>query len=120
MVGAWPFRAYTFRALRKSFGPMWLRCDVCRRYAPLVLGGLQDCDYRSKTFSCVRCGAAGSLCIVEPSKETGMTDYRLDPCAAPVRHPAAEARLRRGRQPPVPLSGRHPSSRHVGGPRRER
>jgi hypothetical protein len=47
---AWPHKPYTFRALRKTFGAMWLRCDVCRRYAPLSIGGLQDVDYRSKTF----------------------------------------------------------------------
>ena len=49
---AWPHKPYTFRALRKTFGAMWVRCDVCRRYAPLSIGGLQDVDYRSKTFSC--------------------------------------------------------------------
>src|SRR5712672_195209 len=32
MVGPWPHRAFTFRALSKTYGQMWLRCDVCRRY----------------------------------------------------------------------------------------
>ncbi|WP_422000410.1 hypothetical protein [Reyranella sp.] len=107
MVGPWPHRAYTFHALQRTFGPMWLRCDVCRRYAPLPLAGLRDVDYRSRTFSCVRCGTAGALCLVEPSREAGMADYRLDPCAAPVRHPAAEARLSGVQAPPHRLSGRH-------------
>ena len=37
---AWPHKPYTFRALREAFGAMWVRCDVCRRYAPLSIGGL--------------------------------------------------------------------------------
>ena len=28
MTSPWPGRPYTFRALAKTFGPMWLRCDV--------------------------------------------------------------------------------------------
>ena len=50
MVGPWPHRAFTVRALSKTYGPMWLRCDVCRRYARLKLAGLHDVDYRIKTF----------------------------------------------------------------------
>jgi hypothetical protein len=93
MVGSWPHRAFTFRALAKIYGPMWLRCDVCRRYATLKLAGLHDVDYRSKTFSCSRCGAEAYLCLVEPIKETGMGDYRLDEQSEPQRHRAAVKRL---------------------------
>jgi hypothetical protein len=42
----------TRSALSKTYGQMWLRCDVCRRYARLKLAGLHDVDYRTKTFSC--------------------------------------------------------------------
>jgi hypothetical protein len=93
MVGPWPYRAFTFRALSKTYGQTWLRCDVCRRYARLKLAGLHDVDYRAKTFSCSRCGAAAHLCLVEPIKETGMDDYRLDEVEAPARHPKAVQRL---------------------------
>jgi hypothetical protein len=55
--GHMAYRSHTFRALSKTYGQMWLRCDVCRRYARLNLAGLHDVDYRSKTFSCSRCGA---------------------------------------------------------------
>ncbi len=48
MVGPWPHRAFTFRALSKTYGQMWLRCDVCRRYARLKLAGLHDVDYRTR------------------------------------------------------------------------
>jgi hypothetical protein len=41
-----PRRPHSFDALRKVFGPLWVRCDVCRRYARLHLGELRDVDYR--------------------------------------------------------------------------
>ena len=93
MVGPPPFEPYTFRALAKTFGTMWLRCDVCRRYARLQLAGLHDIDYRTKTFSCSRCGATAYLCVVNPSSETGMEDYRLDEVERPTHHPNAVYRL---------------------------
>jgi hypothetical protein len=69
MVGPWPYRAFTFRALAKTYGQMWLRCDVCRRYARLKLPGLHDVDSRTKTFSCSRCGGEAYFCVVEPITE---------------------------------------------------
>ena len=83
------------------------RCDVCRRYVPLKIGGLQNIDYRTKTFSCSKCGAAAYVAIIEPIKETGMEDYRLDEMEAPQWHPIAVERL----------TGRHRSGRvdHSGG-----
>ena len=92
MVGPWQHRAFTFRALSKTYGQMWLRCDVCRRYARLKLAGLQDTDSRSKTFSCSRCGGDAYFCVVEPITERGMEDYRLDEIEKPARHPAAVAK----------------------------
>jgi hypothetical protein len=50
MVGPWPHRAFTFRTLSTTYGQMWLRCDVCRRYARLKLAGLHDVDYRTYTL----------------------------------------------------------------------
>ena len=32
MTSAWPHRPYTFYALAKTYGQMWVRCDACRRY----------------------------------------------------------------------------------------
>jgi hypothetical protein len=93
MTSLWPYRAYTFRALSKTYGPMWLRCDVCRRYARLKLAGLHDVDYRTKTFSCSICGSDAYLCLVEPITETGMWDYRLNERENPERHSAAVKRL---------------------------
>src|SRR5689334_5685095 len=90
MGGGWPFKPYTFRALAATLGPLWLRCDVCRRYARLHVGpDLREADYRTKSFSCSRCGAEAWLGVIEPSKETGLEDYRLDEVARPHRHPAA-------------------------------
>src|SRR5215207_3102451 len=98
MTGPWPHKPYTFRALRKTFGAIWVRCDVCRRYAPLSIGGLQEVDYRSKTFSCSQCGSEAYLVLVEPVKEPGMGDYRLDDLTD-LQHPQAAAVDR--------LTGRH-------------
>ena len=97
MVSPWPAKPYTFRALAKTFGPMWVRCDACRRYARLKITGLQDVDYRTKTFSCSRCGSEAFVCVIEPVRETGMHDYRLDEVDRPARHPSAVRRLTAGR-----------------------
>ena len=77
MVGPFPSVPYSFGALRETFGPLFVRCDVCRRYARLYLAEIRDTDYRTKTFSCCRCGANGALAITEPNTEIGMTDYGL-------------------------------------------
>ena len=118
MTGAWPHKPYTFRALRKTFGAMWVRCDVCRRYAPLSIGRLQNVDYRSKTFSCSQCGSEAYLTVTEPIKETGMQDYRLDHRDDPERHPTAVDRLTGGRRSaPVNHSGGELPRRKVDGRR---
>jgi hypothetical protein len=72
---------------------MWIRCDMCRRYARLKLAGLHDVDYRTKTFSCSRCGSEAYFCLVEPITEYGMADYRVDEVENPERHPDAVKRL---------------------------
>ncbi len=53
----WPYKPYTVRALQKTYGPMWVRRNLCRRYAHLRLTGLLDVDYRTKRFSWSRCGS---------------------------------------------------------------
>jgi hypothetical protein len=58
MVSPWPFTPFTFRALAKTYGPMWLRCDICRRYARLKLGGLHDIDYRTGVVWALDVGTA--------------------------------------------------------------
>lgn len=102
MVSPWPGKPYTFRALRETFGPLFVRCDVCRRFVRLRLAGLQDTDYRTKTFSCSLCGGAGYLAIEDPTTESGMTDYRLDEREGVERHPATVSRLTRSPlRPPI-------------------
>jgi hypothetical protein len=106
MSSLWPDKPFTFRALRKTFGAMWIRCDACRRYASLKIGGLEEVDYRSKTFSCSRCGAEAYLTLIEPVREAGMADYTLDPIDQPRRHHHATDRmLGRRRRRTVDLSG---------------
>jgi len=106
MVCLAPFEPYTFRALAKTFGTIWLRCDVCRRYARLQLAGPHDIDYRTKTFSCSRCGAPAYLCVVNPSTEKGMKDYRLDELERPTHHPNAVRRLSGVDRPRINFTGR--------------
>lgn len=93
MVDHTPVRPYSFLALRKTFGPLFVRCDACRRHVRLRMASLRDVDYRTKTFSCSACGAPGYLAIEDPTTEKGMGDYRLDPVARPERHPDAVVRL---------------------------
>ena len=106
MVCLAPFEPYTFRALAKTFGTIWLRCDVCRRYARLQLAGPHDIDYRTKTFSCSRCGAPAYLCVVNPSTEKGMKDYLLDELERPTHHPNAVRRLSGVDRPRINFTGR--------------
>jgi hypothetical protein len=108
MVGPWPHRPFTFRALSKTYGQMWVRCDICRRYARL-----HDVDYQTKTFSCSVCGSETYFCLIEPTKEFGMHDYRLDEVEKPERHPEAVKahrttpthRIERGRRTARPQDG---------------
>ena len=93
VVGLFRGVPYSFGALRKTFGPLWVRCDVCRRYAWLLLRDLRDVDYRTKTFSCSICGADGAMALEEPCKDTGMEDYRLDQRVDPKHHPTAVRRM---------------------------
>ena len=97
---------------------MWVRCDVCRRYAPLSIGSLQEVDYRSKTFSCSQCGSEAYLAVIEPIKEAGMHDYRLDAIERPERHPAATDRLTgQRRRSPIDYSGGELPGRKIDGRR---
>jgi hypothetical protein len=107
--------------LRQTYVPLFVRCDVCPRYARLYLAEIRDTDYRTKTFSCSRCGAGGALAITEPNTETGMTDYQLDKVEAPRHHPGALARLTGPPKPACRLSAkrygakaptRYPAARH--------
>jgi hypothetical protein len=78
MVGPWPHRPFTFRALCKTYGQMWLRCDVCRRYARLSLAGLHDVDYRTKTFSCSVCGTWSGAAVLLLEGEAGVAALQVD------------------------------------------
>jgi hypothetical protein len=117
MVGPWPYRSHTFRALSKTYGQMWLRCDVCRRYARLKLAGLHYIDYRTRTFSCSVCGSEAYFCLVEPTKEFAMHDYRLDEVEKPERHPDAVKRLTEPLGQPISSTGGELPGRKIDGRR---
>jgi hypothetical protein len=107
MVGRFRGVPFSFGALREIYGPLFVRCDVCRRYARLYLAEIRNTDSRTKTFSCCRCGSDGALAITEPNTETGMTDYRLDQVEGPQHHPAAIARLTGRAMSAYRLSAKH-------------
>src|SRR5260370_34153925 len=117
MVGPWPHRPFTFRALAKTYGQMWLRCDVCRRYARLKLGGLHDVDSRTKTFGCSQCGGEAYFCVVEPITERergrGLSPGREREARGPSRgcpaaHSTAAAANLTPRRGNAPEQGRPP------------
>jgi len=118
MVGPWDAQPYTFRALRKTFGKMWLRCDSCHRFALLTLPPRYlDRDYRTVSFSCSVCGGVATYTISHPHSEPGMGDYCEDIRERPRRHPAAEARLRRVEAMGRATNYTPPSLRHKKGQR---
>jgi hypothetical protein len=71
----------------------------------LSLAGLHDVDYRTKSFSCSRCGFEAYFCLVEPITEYGMADYRIDEVEKPERHPDAVKRLTEPPRRPISSRG---------------
>jgi hypothetical protein len=49
---------------------------------------------------CSQCGSEAYLALIEPIREAGMQDYRLDAIKRPERHPAAVDRLCSRRRAP--------------------
>jgi hypothetical protein len=78
MIGPLCGVPYSFGALRKAFGPLWIRCDGCRRYARLFIRELRNVDYRTKTFSCSICGNDGAMALDEPCKDTAWITASID------------------------------------------
>jgi hypothetical protein len=50
---------YSFGALRQTYGPLFVRCDVCGRYARLYLVEIRDTDSRTRPLA-----AAGVAAMV--------------------------------------------------------
>jgi hypothetical protein len=69
-------------------------------------------------FSCSQCCSEAWLAVIEPIREAGMQDYRLDAIERPERHPAAVDRLTGGSsQSSVSYSGRELPGRKIDGRR---
>ncbi len=76
MAGPSPHKLHSFAELRAMFGPLWLRCDSCRRFRRLAVPAeIRDRDWRLTRFKCGRCGGAGYCAIDRPDQEPGMQDY---------------------------------------------
>ena len=118
MAGPNPYKLHSFAEWR-HFGPIFARCDSCRRF--VVLPARQepfgDRDARHTTMSCSVCGEVGRLSDEDPRQIPAYADYRRDDWTAPARHPAAIERLtrvpesRRPAQAFVPPKLRHQHGR---------
>jgi hypothetical protein len=76
MAGPNPHKLYSFAELRAVFGPLWVRCDHCRRFRSLrITSEIRDLNWRLTRFKCGRCGGPGYCTIERPNKEPGMEDY---------------------------------------------
>jgi hypothetical protein len=72
----------------------------------------------ARPFSCSQCGSEAYLAVIEPIKEAGMQDYRLDAIERPERHLAAVERLgSRSVRAPLDYSGGELPGRKVDGRR---
>ena len=50
MVGRFRGVPFSFGALREIYGPLFVRCDVCRRYARLYLAEIRAGGSRRERF----------------------------------------------------------------------
>lgn len=79
MVGPNPHRLFSFAELRAfARGPLWVRCDRCRRFKRLHSRPIADRDWRTTRFKCTACGGPGYVAIERPDTEQGREDYRLE------------------------------------------
>jgi hypothetical protein len=76
VAGPNPYKLHSFAELRAVFGPLWVRCDSCRRFRRLqVTRRLRDRDHRYTRFRCTRCGGPGWVALERPDTEAGMENY---------------------------------------------
>ena len=60
LAGSNPYKLHSFGELRRVLGPLWVRCDTCRRFRRLrVTRALRDRDHRRTRFRCQRCSRLG-------------------------------------------------------------
>ena len=79
MAGPNPYKLHSFGELRAVFGPLWVRCDACRRFRHLrVTLALRDRDHRYQRFRCSRCDGPGWVALERPDTEREMQDYLED------------------------------------------
>jgi len=86
MAGPNPHILFSFAELRAIYGPLWVRCDACRRFRGLrMTREIRDLDWRRTRFKCTRCGGQGYCAIERPNATKGMEDYVEDrPSPSPL------------------------------------
>ena len=68
MVGQWPHRPETLRALRTILGHHYVICHRCRRFTGMTVPhGMDDRKYEPCPYRCWRCGDRGALETEVPS-----------------------------------------------------
>ena len=71
-------RFHSFAELRVVFGPLWVRCDRCRRFRSLRLtNDIRDLDWRMTRFKCGRCGGPGSPTSIPATEKTGQAPPQI-------------------------------------------
>lgn len=101
MVGPWPHRPGTLRALQTILkGACYIVCRTCERYAPLS-AEREDLDrsYEPCPFVCSRCGSRAEIRMEAPR------GYILTTAA-----PRQRKRIAVRTEPPVKLGPRHTPS----------
>lgn len=84
MVGAWPHRPGTLRALITILKSCHVICRPCERYAPLS-ADREDLDRKADPcpFRCTRCGARAEIVIEVPAGFTLTTPAAKPPKPRP-------------------------------------
>lgn len=98
MVGPWPHRPGTLRALITILkGSCHIICRPCRRYAPLS-AEREDLDRKADPcpFRCSQCGARAAIVLDVPA------GFTLSEAALRVREPKLPDKV-----PPPPMGPRH-------------
>lgn len=76
MTAAWPCKPFTFRGLRKTFGAMWVRCDICRGLCAAEHWQPSGRGLSEQDVQLLAMRQRGYSSMTEPIKEAGMQDYR--------------------------------------------
>jgi hypothetical protein len=73
MVGTPAFKAYSWRAVIRTLGPVHIVCHPCKRYRPVPASAF-DRDSRRTGFSCSKGGAIAAQTFDDPAQWPGFVE----------------------------------------------